>query len=83
MKRSSWGLPRSDPPPALTKRPYRDAALAHGALAIVIAGLGWATSSHVVRNTVVAIGYFIVATGWTWWRFSVRQRREVEEAEAR
>lgn len=77
MKKASWGsrVP-SHPAPALTSHPYRHAAIAHGTLAVVIAGLGWATSSHVGRTMLMALGYFVVATSWTWWRYRERERRE-------
>ncbi len=79
MRKTSWS-PKSlsHPSPALTKHPYRDAALAHGTLAAVIVGLGWATSSHVARAALMALGYFVVATGWTWWRLRDRERRDAE-----
>lgn len=84
MRRTFWGfLSPSDPPPALPKHPYRHAALAHGTLAVLIAGLGWATSSHVGRAMLTAVAYFVVATGWTWWRYRERERREAQEAETK
>ena len=84
MRRSFWGfLEPSDPPPALTAHPYRHAAIAHGVLAVVILVFGWATSSHVGRTALMAIGYFVVATSWTWWRYRERDRREAEEVEAK
>jgi hypothetical protein len=67
----------------LSRHPYRDAGLVHGALAVVIAVLGVATSVHVARTIELAGGYFVLATGWTWWRLRTRQRREGEEVEAR
>ena len=74
MKRSFWGLlSPSDPLPATTKRPYRDAALVHGALAAAIVGFGWATGAGVGRAAAMAAGYFVLATGWTWWRLRRRQ----------
>jgi hypothetical protein len=74
FKRSLWGYlgHPDEPPPALTARPYRDAALVHGVLAAVIVALGWATGTHVGRAGALAGGYFALATGWTWWR--VRRR---------
>ena len=74
MRRTFLGfLTHSDPVPALTKHPYRHAAIAHGMLALVIAALGWATSSHLGRTLLLAIGYFVVATSWTWWRYRTRE----------
>ena len=83
MKRTTWGLlERSDPPPALSKHPYRHAAIAHGTLGLIIAGLGWATSAHVGRTVLMALGYFVLATSWTWWRYWERERREAREVDA-
>ncbi|MEP6892232.1 MAG: hypothetical protein ABI927_00505 [Gaiellaceae bacterium] len=67
----------------MTKHPYRHAAIAHGILAIVILGLGWATSSHVGRAMLMALGYFVLATSWTWWRYRERERRDAREADAK
>ena len=84
MRKATWGQgSASHPPPPLTKHPYRHAALAHGTLAVIIAGLGWATSTHVARAMLLALGYFVLATGWTWWRHRERERREAQEVEAR
>ena len=81
MRKTTWSPGKlSHPPPALTKHPYRHAAIAHATLAVVIALLGWATSSHVGRTLLMALGYFIVATSWTWWRYRDRERREATEA---
>ena len=76
MKKSFWGIGLGpDPAPALTRHPYRHAAIAHGILAVTIAVLGWATSSHVARTLLMAVGYFVVATGWTWWRYREREKK--------
>jgi hypothetical protein len=56
----------------LPARPYRSAVLVHGALALVIVGLGWATGTHLVRAVAMAAGYFALATGWTFWRLRRR-----------
>ena len=84
MKRTTWSSWKSPshPPPALSQHPYRHAAIAHGTLALVIAGLGWATSSHVARSLLLAVGYFVLATGWTWWRYRERERREARQEKA-
>ena len=74
MRKSFWGIGLPpDPAPALTKHPYRHAAFAHGTLAVVILALGWATSSHLGRTLAMAVGYFVVATGWTWSRHRQRE----------
>ena len=80
MKKTTWG--QGHPDPALTKHAYRHAAIAHGTLAVVIAGLGWATSSHVGRTLLMALGYFVLATSWTWWRYRQRERSDTREVDA-
>ena len=83
MRKTSWGQgPASHPAPALSKHPYRHAAITHGALATIIAALGWATSAHIGRTMLMALGYFVLATSWTWWRYRVRVRREAQEVES-
>jgi len=43
---------------------------AYGAVGIGVGsttlGFGWATSSHVGRTALMALGYFVIATSWTW-----------------
>jgi hypothetical protein len=57
----------------LAKHPYRHAAITHGVLAVVILGFGWAASAHVGRTVLMALGYFVLATSWTWWRYRARE----------
>ncbi len=58
------------PPPA---RPYRAAAIFHAALALVIVLFAALTGGSLPKAAAFAIGYFVVATAWSWFRF--RQRR--------
>ena len=60
------------PPPS---RPYRGAALLHGVLAAVILVLAAATDGDLGKAAIVAAGYFVVATGWSWFRFRQRESR--------
>ena len=64
-----WAGPTSK---SLPRHPYRDTALLHGALALVIVVLAWATGAHVGKALVIAGAYFVVATLWSWWRFRER-----------
>jgi hypothetical protein len=45
-----------------------------GALIVVIA---WVSSGGVGRALVVALGYVLAATAWSWWRMRQRLRRRV------
>ena len=70
---------RGDGDLPLPKHPYRDSALLNGVLALLLLVIAWATGGEVVRAIVVALVFFVVATGWSWWRF----RRRIAESDAR
>jgi 4-amino-4-deoxy-L-arabinose transferase-like glycosyltransferase len=57
---------------ALSAHAYRDSALVYGVLALVIVGLALLTNGDVVRAVVIACFFFVVATGWSWWKFRSR-----------
>ena len=57
--------------------PFRDSAILYAVLAGVIVVMTAITGGGLARGVVVAIGFFVVATGWTWWRF--RQRLQAEQ----
>ena len=63
--------------PPLPRRPYRDSLLLNLGLAALILVIAWATGGDLGRAIVFAIGYFLIATAWAWWRF---HRRIEEEA---
>ena len=70
----------------LPKRPFRDSAIFYGILAVafVVVTVGTGRSFWVALP--VALGCFLIATAYSWWRF--RQRLEAEaklqaEAEAK
>ena len=60
------------PPPS---RQYRGAALLHAVLAAVILVLAAATDGDLGKAAIVAAAYFVVATGWSWFRFRQRESR--------
>jgi len=61
----------------LPKRPFRDSAVFHAVLSILFVIIVFATGGNLLVGIAVAGGYFLVATGYAWWRF--RQRLETEE----
>jgi len=67
-----WPGPQSRP---LPRHPYRDAAIFHAVLAVLIVVVSWVSGSHVGKALVVAGAYFVAATLWSWWRFRQRARR--------
>lgn len=60
------------PPPP---RPYRGSAILHATLALVIIGFAAISGGNMVKAFLVAVAYFLVATGWTWFRFRQRAAR--------
>jgi nicotinamide riboside transporter PnuC len=56
----------------LPRRPYRDSAIFYGALAVVIVVVAVATGGNLLEAILVALAAFILATGWSWWRFRER-----------
>jgi nicotinamide riboside transporter PnuC len=59
------------------RRPYRDSAIFYGVLAVVIVIVAVATGGNVLTAVLVALAAFVLATGWSWWRF--RERLEGRE----
>jgi drug/metabolite transporter (DMT)-like permease len=57
------------------RHPYRDTALLHGALGVLIVVIAWATGGNVGNALMIAGAYFVMATLWSWWRFRQRARR--------
>jgi hypothetical protein len=47
----------------------------HGVLALVILVIAALTGGGLARAVLVALVYFVVATGWTWFRFRQRETR--------
>lgn len=58
-----------------TPLPYRAAALLHAGLAAVILVVAWLTDGTMPKALVIAAGYFVVATAWSWFRLRQRERR--------
>jgi membrane protein DedA with SNARE-associated domain len=71
----------------LPKRPFRDSAIFYGVLSVLFVLVVWATGGAVlprwddqqreVGGLLIAMLIFVVATGYSWWRF----RRRIEEEE--
>ncbi len=60
------------PPPP---RAYRGSAILHAALAVVILVIAAISGGSLARALLVALAYFVVATGWSWFRFRQRETR--------
>ena len=69
------------------KRPFRDSAIFYGVLSVLFVLVVWATGGAVlprwddqqreIGGLLLALLFFVVATGYSWWRF--QQRIEEEE----
>jgi hypothetical protein len=74
VKLFRWeGPPRSAP-----KHPYRDSAAVYAVLAVLVVVVTALTGGDVPRAIAIASAIFVVATGYTWWRWRGRLRREEE-----
>ena len=71
-----WGGIPDLPPP---KNPVRDTLLVYGALSLIIVLISWLTGGSVGRAVMIAAFFFVVASGWTIFRFRSRARREAEK----
>ena len=54
---------------------YRGSAILHGILSVVILAVAAISGGSLARALLVAIAYFVVATGWSWFRFRQREAR--------
>jgi hypothetical protein len=56
----------------LPRHPFRDSAILYAVLAVFIVAVSLLTGGGFGKGLAIAVGFFVVATGWSWWRF--RQR---------
>ena len=64
------------PEKPLPKRPFRDAAFVYAGLAGFVVAFGLLTGNNLVETVLVALAFFVLATGYSWWRFRQRIERE-------
>jgi hypothetical protein len=65
----------------LPNHPYRDSAIFYAVLSAILLGVTYATGGGMLRAGLVAAGFFVVATAFTWLRFRNRlEERDREEA---
>jgi membrane protein implicated in regulation of membrane protease activity len=65
----------------MPRRPYRDSAIFYLVLAAIVVGVAWVTDGNVLRALIFGAAFFLVATGWSWWKFKQRIDRERVEAQ--
>ena len=76
-KRLRWdGTPRTTP-----RHPYRDSAIMYAILAAAVVGVTALTDGNMRAALIIAPVLFVVATGYSWWRWHQRQRHEEAESE--
>jgi hypothetical protein len=64
------------PDEPLPRRPYRNSAIFYGVLAGAVVAFGLLTDNELTETLVIAVVFFVLATGYTWWRFRQRIQRE-------
>jgi hypothetical protein len=64
----------------LPGHPYRDSAAFYGLLSAILLGVTYATGGGMLRAVLVAVGFFVIATAFTWLRFRNKLAQEKEEA---
>jgi Flp pilus assembly protein TadB len=76
-KRLRWdGTPQTRP-----RHPYRDSAIMYAILAAVVVGVTALTGGNMRAALIIAPVLFVVATGYSWWRWNRRERRQETEGE--
>ncbi len=60
------------PPPA---QPYRTTAILYAILSALIVLVAALSGGGVAKAVIIAAVFFVVATGWSWFRLRQRERR--------
>jgi asparagine N-glycosylation enzyme membrane subunit Stt3 len=60
---------------AVPRHPFRNSAIFYAVLAVVIVAVSAITGGGLARGIVIALAFFVISTGWAWWRF----RRRLDE----
>jgi len=66
----------------LPAHPYRDSAIVYGVMAVILVVLAGITGGSLVKATGAAIVFWLLASGWSWWKFRRRIREREREAAA-
>jgi uncharacterized membrane protein len=65
------------------RHPYRDSAIFYAVLAALIVGVALLTGGGMKRAFVYAVVFFLLATGWSWWKWRQRLAAQAAAAERR
>ena len=63
----------------LPRHPYRDSAIFYGVLSACLVGIASITGAGPVRGIIVGVAFFVIATGFSWWRFREKLRQRESE----
>ena len=64
------------PDEPLPRHPFRNSAIFYGVLACVVVAFGLLTGNGTTETVGIAVAFFLLATGYSWWRFRQRLQRE-------
>ena len=76
MKRLRWEQHGRRP---LPKHPYRDTVILYAVLAGIVVGVTALTGGNLLRSVYYAVGLFVAATTWGWYRWRARIRQGENE----
>jgi hypothetical protein len=62
--------------PQLPKRPFRDSVIFYAVLAVLGFGFLLLTGQEAMRAALGAGAAFLLATSWSWWRFSRAENQQ-------
>ena len=79
MRVRRWEMP-DDP---LPRHPYRNSAIFHFVLACLLVLVAWVTGGGLRRAVAFAVGYFVLATAYSVWRWRQRLAEERRREEQR
>ncbi len=72
MRMRRWDMPE-EPLPA---HPYRNTAILHAFFAGIIVLVAWLTGGDLRDAVIIAVLFYVVATAWSFWRWSKRLEEE-------
>jgi hypothetical protein len=78
-RKSKQQIRRSTDLIPLPSHPYRDSAIFYGVLSAILLGVTYATGGGMWRAVAIAIGFFVIATAFTWLRFRNKQAERAGE----
>ena len=79
MRVRRWEMPE-DP---LPRHPYRNSIIFHAALACLIVLVAWVTGGGIPRAIGFAVAYFVLAAGYSVWKWRQRLDEERRRQEQR